>query len=280
MSLFPVAISLGAFGADLVRQRGQGSFVPLLVAAGVARIELREELFTTEEFPTLAASIQDQGLECLYSAPLELWLEGNTQPNPALDKALQNATACGASLLKVSLGHFFGNKNPQGAEREGSDVAALADRLARYDVHLLVENDQTVQGGRIEPFTQFFAQVEALQMPIGMTFDIGNWQWQEQSAISAATKLGRYVEYLHCKAVSRNAAGKLIAIPPAQTDLDLWEQLLKHMRNGIPRAVEYPLQGDDLLQVTREHVATLARLGQSPLHFNTDQQRSETLSHV
>jgi sugar phosphate isomerase/epimerase len=275
MSLFPVAISLGAFGADLVREQGQGSFIPLLVAANVSRIELREELFTTEDFQTLASSIRAQGLECLYSAPLELWLEGQSQPNPALDTALQNATACGASLLKVSLGHFFAE-----SEANASNVAALADRLARHDVHLLVENDQTVQGGRIQPFTEFFAQVEALQMPIGMTFDIGNWLWQEQSAISAASKLGRYVEYLHCKAVTRNAAGKLIAIPPAQTDLQVWEQLLKQMPNGIPRAVEYPLQGDDLLQVTREHVATLACLGQSATLSTHPQHSSEALSHV
>jgi hypothetical protein len=31
------------------------------------------------------------------------------------------------------------------------------------------------------------------------------------------------------------------------------------------RAAEYPLQGDDLVQLTREHVAALARLGQSRL---------------
>jgi hypothetical protein len=31
------------------------------------------------------------------------------------------------------------------------------------------------------------------------------------------------------------------------------------------RAAEYPLQGDDLVQLTREHVAALAHLGQSQL---------------
>lgn len=274
MNRFPVAISLGAFGADLVRERGQASFIPLLADAGVTRIELREELFTgdlaRQDFPALAEAIRAQGLECLYSAPLELWLEGQKLPNPELEPTLQRASACGAAWLKVSLGHLT----------EDSDVAALADRLARYDVHLLVENDQTPQGGRIEPFTRFFAQIDALQMPIGMTFDIGNWMWQEQSASAAAQQLGRYVEYLHCKAVSRNAVGKLVAMPPRQTDLHLWEQLLKHMPIGLPRAVEYPLQGDDLLEVTRFHVDTLARLGQridQPEHSATS---PEALSHV
>jgi len=266
MSRFPVAISLGAFGADFVRERGQASFIPLLVEAGVTRIELREELFSgREDLAALGEAIRAQGLECLYSAPLELWLEGQRQPSPALEATLQRASACGATWLKVSLGHLT----------EDSDIAALADRLARYDVHLLVENDQTPQGGRIEPFTDFFARVDALQMPIGMTFDIGNWMWQEQSASSAAHQLGRFVEYVHCKAVVRNPAGKLIAVPPTPTDLHQWEQLLKHMPTGLPRAVEYPLQGEDLLEVTRTQVDALARLGQPRV-----QPATEALSHV
>jgi sugar phosphate isomerase/epimerase len=265
MNRFPVAISLGAFGADFVRDRGQASFIPLLVAAGVTRIELREELFVREDFPALAEAIRAQSLECLYSAPLELWLEGQHQPNPQLEPTLQRATACGAAWLKVSLGHLT----------EDSDVAALAERLARFDVHLLVENDQTPQGGRIDGFKQFFDRVEALQMPIGMTFDIGNWMWQEQSAIAAAQQLGRYVEYVHCKAVARNVNSKLIAVPPRETDLHLWEQLLKYMPAGVPRAIEYPLQGDDLLAVTRTHVDTLARLGQSRV-----QSAAQEPSHV
>jgi sugar phosphate isomerase/epimerase len=268
MNRFPVAISLGAFGADFVRERGQASFIPLLVEAGVTRIELREELFSgREDLQALGEAIRAQGLECLYSAPLELWLEGRNQPNPQLDPTLQRASASGAAWLKVSLGHLT----------EDSDVAALADRLARYDVHLLVENDQTPQGGRIAPFAEFFARVDALQMPIGMTFDIGNWMWQEQSASSAARELGRYVEYVHCKAVVRTAAGKLIAVPPKAADLQQWEQLLKHMPSGLPRAVEYPLQGDDLLEVTRGQVDALALLGQSSVAV---QSASEALSHV
>ncbi|WP_268796517.1 sugar phosphate isomerase/epimerase family protein [Pseudomonas huanghezhanensis] len=264
MHKYPVSISLSSFGADLVRQRGQASFIPLLVEAGVKRIELREELFTHEDFPALAVAIKTQGLECLYSAPLELWLEGQAQPNPALEPTLQRAEQCGAGWLKVSLGHFS----------EISEVAALAERLAPYAIQLLVENDQTEHGGCIAPFSQFFARVQALQMPIGMTFDIGNWQWQAQSADDAARALGRYVEYLHCKAITRNASGKLIAIPPSPADVQHWNELIKHMPTGLPRAVEYPLQGEDLSQVTRDQVNILATLGQP------QPAPQEALSHV
>jgi sugar phosphate isomerase/epimerase len=250
MTLFPVSISLSSFGADLVRERGQASFIPLLVSAGATRIELREELFIEHNPEALSLAIAAHGLECLYSSPLELW--GNDQLNPDLELTLQRAKAYGARWLKVSLGHFS----------DHCDLTALAECLARHSVRVLVENDQTFQGGRIEPLRRFFAKVQELNLPVGLTFDIGNWQWQWQSAISAAQQLGCHVEYVHCKAVARNAHGKLIATPPALVDLHLWEQLLKQFTHGVPRAIEYPLQSDDLLALTQQQISALARLGQ------------------
>lgn len=250
-----VSISLSSYGADLVRQRGQGSFIEVLAAAGADRIEWREELLTREEPAQLAESTRNQGLQSIYSSPTELWLAGHAQPNPELINALQHAEEFGSKWLKVSLGYFTDN----------NDLQALGQRLKQSPVQLLVENDQTLHGGRIEPFQRFFTAVEQHNLPIKMTFDIGNWQWQDQSAASAARLLGRHVGYVHCKAVARRADGKLVAVPPAATDLHLWEQLLRQMAQGVMRAAEYPLQGEDLVALTTEHVATLARLGQSRL---------------
>jgi len=251
----PVSISLSSYGADLVRQRGQGSFIDVLAAAGATRIEWREELLTAEDPAQLADATQAQGLESVYSSPMELWLAGQSKPNPELTSTLQRAQAFGAKWLKVSLGYFTDN----------SDLQTLSRVLGKSSVQLLVENDQTLHGGRIEPFQRFFTEIEQHNLPVKMTFDIGNWHWQDQSAASAARLLGRHVGYVHCKAVTRRADGKLVAIPPAASDLHLWEQLLRHMAQGVMRAAEYPLQGDDLVQLTTEHVATLARLGQTRL---------------
>ena len=248
----PISISLSSYGADLVRERGQGSFIELLAAAGASRIEWREELLTTECAADLSADARINGLQSIFSSPLELWLDGQSGPNPALLPALRRAETFGSTWLKVSLGHFT----------ETHDLRALAEALTDSPVQLLVENDQTVQGGRIEPLQRFFRAVEQHGLPISMTFDIGNWHWQEQSASAAARQLGRHVAYVHCKAVTRRADGKLVAAPPAMADLPLWEQLLEQMPAGVMRAAEYPLQGDDLLQLTSEHVALLSRLGQ------------------
>lgn len=252
MTTFPVSISLSSYGADLVRQRGQGSFIELLANAGATRIELREELLTDEEPIAFSQAVQDHGLECVFSSPLELWEAGQSRPNPQLLATLQRAHAFGAKWLKVSLGYFT----------EHCDLQNLAACLNQQPVQLLVENDQTSQGGRIEPMQRFFDKVEQQQAPISMTFDIGNWQWQDQQASTAARLLGRHVTYLHCKGVVRRPDGKLIATTPTAVDLQNWEQLMSHMHHGLTRAIEYPLQDADLDGLTKAHVAMLARLSQ------------------
>ena len=250
MNVNPVSISLSSFGADVVRQQGQASFVDLVAMAGAVRIELREELFTHESLPALAWAVQAQALECLYSSPVELWLPNVSAPNPQLSATLQRAALAGARWLKVSLGHFD----------DRCDLTALAEQLAAQPVRLLVENDQTAHGGKIEAFVRFFRAITELNLPVGMTFDVGNWQWQDQSALHAAQQLGCHVEYVHFKAVHRTASGKLNATPPQPDDLPHWRQLLGYMTPGLPRAIEYPLQGSDLLAVTRQQVNLLAGL--------------------
>ncbi len=250
MNVNPVSISLSSFGADEVRRQGQVAFVDLVAAAGAVRIELREELLSHESLSALATAVTTRQLECLYSSPMELWLADLSAPNPQLSATLQRAEMADARWLKVSLGHF----------NEGCDFPALAQLLAAQPVRLLVENDQTAHGGQIDAFVAFFGRVTEFSLPIGMTFDVGNWQWQDQSALRAAQQLGGYVEYVHFKAVHRHASGKLNATPPHTADLPHWRQLLGYMRPGLPRAIEYPLQGDDLLAVTRQQVSLLEGL--------------------
>ncbi|MEG0248928.1 MAG: AP endonuclease [Pseudomonas sp.] len=247
----PVSISLSSYGATFVRQRGQEHFLDLLAAAGVARVELREELFdSAPDTAVLAAAIAASNLECLYSTPLELWTEQGL-PDTRLAQKLALARSLGAVALKVSLGHY----------NDTCDVSALRTLLPEDGPLLLVENDQTEQGGRIAPMLGFFQRVDDLGLPLGMTFDIGNWQWQAQSAQQAAHKLGRWVRYVHCKAVDRLPDGRRVAVPPDADDLQAWDALLRAFTPGVVRAVEYPLAGDDLLALTRAHVSALSMLG-------------------
>lgn len=252
MHLYPVSISLSSFGADYVRAHGQANLAPLVAQAGASHIEWREELFDDVDPAALRRAAVEHGLTSVYSSPLELWQPGQAAPSAGLQQALARAAGCGAVWLKVSLGFYS----------PASDLTLLNEQLRDQPVRLLVENDQTAQGGRIEPLVRFFAAARQQGLPVGMTFDIGNWQWQQQSVSSAALQLGRYVEYLHCKAVQRMANGKWVATPPELTDLRQWERLLSHLSAGLVRAIEYPLQGADLPAISQAQVAALACLGQ------------------
>ncbi|MNH26880.1 Xylose isomerase-like TIM barrel [compost metagenome] len=172
-------------------------------------------------------------------------------PDPQLLQKLETARALGAVALKVSLGHYHA----------GCDVAALAKLLPAHGPLLLVENDQSAQGGRIEPLQQFFQRADDLELSLGMTFDIGNWQWQGEPARHAARQLGRWVRYVHCKAVQRLADGRLVAVPPQAADLQEWAALMAEFTPGVVRAIEYPLVSDDLLALTRAQVHDLSVLG-------------------
>ncbi|WP_409272006.1 sugar phosphate isomerase/epimerase family protein [Pseudomonas sp. KCJK9111] len=247
----PVSISLSSYGADFVRQRGQEQFIDLLASAGASRVELREELFSCQPDPTaLGAFIAGAGLQCLYSTPLELWCAQGDLASELKTK-LRIAKALGAVAVKVSLGHYRGDV----------DMRALRALLSEDGPVLLVENDQTEHGGRIAPLVGFFEQAQACGVRVGMTFDIGNWQWLDEPVLEAASRLGRWVEYVHCKAVIRHATGRLVATAPQASDLEHWQQVLAHFTPGVARAVEYPLLGEDLLTVTRSHVRQLSTLG-------------------
>ncbi|MBJ9975698.1 AP endonuclease [Pseudomonas sp. S75] len=254
MQPYPVSISLSSYGADLVRQYGQLHFIELLADAGVDCIELREELFDTPpDVPVFKQALAQSGLECVYSSPLELWTRQGG-PDPRLPHTLASARALGAVALKVSLGHL----------RPDCDLAALQPWLKAGDPLLLIENDQTAQGGRLDALLSFFQRAQQAELPVGMTFDIGNWQWQGESATQAAHQLGQWVRYVHCKGVERNRDGRLVAVPPQPDELAAWERLFRHFPPGVPRAAEYPLVGADLKAVTHLHACALARLGGHP----------------
>ncbi|MDC0690664.1 hypothetical protein POF53_23960 [Mitsuaria sp. RG] len=244
-----VSISLSSFGADAVRRLGQASYLPLLAAAGARRVEWREELFdATPAATTLANLAAEHGLQSLYSTPLELWREDGSL-EPAIAQRLQLAIEIGAVALKVSLGHY----------QPGCDLQALAPLLG-HKTALYVENDQTLYGGRLQVLERFFREAQEQGVAPGMTFDIGNWYWHDESPLLAAQLLGRWVRYVHCKAVARRADGRLVAVVPQALDLAQWRELMTYFAPDLPRAIEYPLAGDDLLALTARQVAQLAQL--------------------
>jgi len=236
-----------AYGADRVRQAGgQRAMLPVIAGAGADGVEIRRELFTSDELmalPALGESIELLGLLACYSAPAPLFMPDGTL-NPDLPRYLREASILNALWLKVSLGHFS-DKHPL------EDLRTLLDECG---MTLVVENDQT-DCGQLAPMQRFKAACRVMALPVTLTFDMGNWLWVGDSPEEAARQLAPAVSYIHVKAAVPHKA-QFRAVAPDQTD-SRWQDLLNQLPADAPRGIEFPLEGTDLTAVTRHYVNLL-----------------------
>lgn len=243
----PVLVAASAYGADLVRRVGHADLIPMVAAAGAAGLEIRRELFDgPKDLGGLRDLLGQHKLFSVYSAPLELFAANGRFDRDQMSQVMEEAEEVGARFLKVSLGHFSA----------GSDLQSLLRFLSHSPIEVLLENDQTPQGGRLEPIVSFLALCTGNGYAFGMTFDMGNWRWQGVDPETAARSLAPHVRYVHCKGV-QESQGKLKAVPLQAQDSH-WQDMLGHFPSGILRAIEFPLIGSDLEETTRRHVAMLA----------------------
>lgn len=100
-----IMVVTAAYGAEQVRQAGgQRAMLPVIAGAGADGVEIRRELFNSEELlalPALGESIELLGLLACYSAPAALFMPDGTL-NPDLPRYLSEANTLNALWLKVS----------------------------------------------------------------------------------------------------------------------------------------------------------------------------------
>lgn len=244
-----IMVVTAAYGHDPVRTAGgQIAMLPIIAGAGADGVEIRREMFTSAELqalPQLASAISASGLLACYSAPEPLFMQ-NGVLNPKLPELLHEANTLNALWLKVSLGHFS----------DADEFNTLRDWLDSSGMKLVVENDQT-SCGRLPPMRRFNAACHTQKLPVQLTFDMGNWLWVGDTPEVAAEQLAPSVGYIHVKAaVAHHDSYR--AIPPDDAD-PRWLQLLNKLPIDVPRGIEFPLEGDDLTDVTRRYVELLRK---------------------
>jgi len=242
-----IMVVTAAYGADRVREAGgQRAMLPVIAGAGADGVEIRRELFNSEELlalPALGESIELLGLLACYSAPAALFMPDGTL-NPDLPRYLAEASTLNALWLKLSLGHFC-DKQP---------LEALRTLLNESGMTLVVENDQT-DCGQLAPMQRFKAACRVMTLPVTLTFDMGNWLWVGDSPEEAARHLAPAVSYIHVKAAVAHKE-QFRAVAPDHTDTR-WMELLNQLPADAPRGIEFPLEGSDLTAVTRHYVNLL-----------------------
>jgi sugar phosphate isomerase/epimerase len=252
-------ISLTSFGAAEVLRHGQLWFARLSQAAGADGVEVREELLrdAARELPELAAWASETAgggaMDLVYSCPQPLYAADGALASSTLQHAIAASHRLGARWLKMSIGGFA-------ARSEGFD--AIAQALQGSGITLLIENDQTAGAGTVQALERFFAAADAAGLQLPMTFDMGNWAYQGECALQAAQRFSRRVGYVHAKGVQRLPA-KWVAVPLTESALP-WRATLCALPADVPRAIEYPLVGDDLEAVTRRALQTLRAIQALP----------------
>ncbi|EIC83892.1 sugar phosphate isomerase/epimerase [Serratia sp. M24T3] len=245
-----IVIVTAAYGYQAVKDLGgQEALLKPIAESGADGVEIRRELLVEGEIDHLKAlgeKIRQHGLYTFYSVPESLFLS-DSSINPSLAKFLAEADNLDARKLKIALGAFA----------PGVDLTELKVLLKEHAVELVVENDQTPDGGILHPMNAFFFAAEALHLPVAMTFDMANWQWVGQDALEAANTLSQHVSYVHVKAAQQRN-GKLHAVALDDSD-GSWKPLLAKLPRTAPRGIEFPLEGEDLTAVTRYYVELLRK---------------------
>ena len=244
-----IFVVTAAYGYEHIQAAGgQKALLPVIAKSGADGVEIRRELFTSTDLLALAElglAIEHAGLQACYSAPEPLFIE-NGDLNPQLPQLLQEAKDLKSLWLKVSLGHFG----------RPDQLNTLRDWLASSDMALVVENDQT-PCGRLQPMLRFKGICQQFELPVKLTFDMGNWLWVGNSPEEAAYQLANSVGYIHVKAALPHKES-FRAVPPDNAD-SRWLKLLAILPADVPRGIEFPLEGADLAAVTRRYVDLLRK---------------------
>ena len=249
-----VVIVASAFGAEAIRKDGHHAWLKTAAQAGAAGFEVRRELFaleaeaSSEALSALGKSIAAKGLWSVYSTPAELYAGDGALDEASLRQALIEATALGARFVKLQLGGFAGRAYADA-------IAACTKGVA---ARLVVENGQMERGGSLAQFDDLFNALakEGRHKLIGMTFDIGNWQWPGVDPVEAAKKLADHVEYIHCKAVTGEGARRF-AVAPAADD-PVFAAVLPLLPRDVPRGIEFPFDATRIAADASHYAAWLA----------------------
>jgi len=240
-----VIVVTAAYGHTRIKAMGgQQAVLPIIAAAGADGVEIRRELFSPAELDdlsTLGNAIATARLTAFYSVPEALFTAEGLL-NPHIDLHFVEAQQLNAQLLKYSLGHYS----------RGFDCSQLREKLAALPIQLVVENDQT-DCGKLSALENYFH--DSGEVSPGMTFDMGNWLWVGDDPLLAAERLNRFVRYVHVKAAAQTKnVWRAVALDEAS---NLWRETLALLPTNVPHGIEFPLEGDDLVAVTRHYVDLL-----------------------
>lgn len=193
-------------------------------------VELREELLESDPArETTIKSLADSNQWTLYlSIPDDLFT--NQGLSNRLEEVCQRAQRLGVRSLKWNLGLVEGI--------DQVDSVKLKNTLASYNVELTIENGQAPSNGSLETMEKALLWIEKNKLPIGFTFDLGNWTHVNQNAKEAFDHLKDKITRFHVKNVNSKGSPVLL-----DEGINNW---LEFLGLDIPYILEYRMTDEEL----------------------------------
>jgi len=223
-----LVINTVVFLNELNKGVDQSNLMDHLYKHGFKNIEIRREFIKNfgQELQEIKQKATLYGMQIYYSVPEWLFKENKLCVNE-LEKYFQEAMRMDCHRIKMIIGEF--------SELQKQDVDKIHELTQKYDIHLTVENDQSLENGRMDKIYKFLSQSRKNNGDISFTFDTGNWIFQKEDPLENAKILKSFVTYIHLKDIDDQNNTTLLnkgRIP--------WKEVLGILPNNIPIGLEYP----------------------------------------
>lgn len=208
----------------------QSEMLGVIHQLGVKKAEVRREYIKNFdlELIDIKTKASDLDIEVFYSIPELLYINGTIQYEN-VETYFKEAFTMGCSNVKMIIGGF--------TTVTSEDVSKVNKLCNQYNIKMTVENDQTEENGKTAKIKTFIEMFRQLGGNISVTFDIGNWVWQNQDPIESARQLKEYVSYIHLKDILKKEKPEAVLLNEGDIP---WENILDILPQDVPLALEYP----------------------------------------
>ncbi|MFC6322521.1 sugar phosphate isomerase/epimerase family protein [Companilactobacillus baiquanensis] len=227
-----ILVNTAVFEKDVKNGSSQLDMIKKITDLGIDGVEVRGEFFgedRDQELTALKDLAQSKNWLLYFSIPEQLFVENKINEN--LTSYLDLAKKYSIGSLKISLGEIDTLNDEL--------VAELKNTLAPYDVQLTIENEQN-EHGHMDHVLEINKEIKQAGLPIGYTFDAGNWYWINEDPEKAMDKLSSYVTILHLKNIQNKGT---VLLDKGATN---WKNLINAVTPDIPVAIEYPMTLEEL----------------------------------
>jgi sugar phosphate isomerase/epimerase len=123
------------------------------------------------------------------------------------------------------------------------EIKKLKDIINNFSIKVTIENDQTPENGTLKSVTSAMNIINNNSIPIGYTFDLGNWYWQNEDPNNAFAILISKITVFHLKNID------FYDIHPTTTLLSEgkinWRLMFNKISKDLPVILEYPIRKEN-----------------------------------